>query len=257
MGLIRISRPWTRQPQGVVGINRNNPLGRNLNMLLMTVGGRVIDLVNPNEVWTPGGDAKSKVTSAGIAASFDGTGDYFTCTGYARYSGNGTIFAWFPTIRGLVGSGQMLLCTSAIYTYIANDSVFHFTGLVNNVNTGAIFNSTNTSIVLTNFGVGSGIYTNGVLDKSGGSPGAFPAGAKTLRYGDYTGGGFGLNADCVILGWTNDTWTAKEAKAFHDNPWQLFAPLPARIWAPSGGVAPTFRPWYAPQRSRGIGIGMR
>jgi len=58
-------------------------------------------------------------------------------------------------------------------------------------------------------------------------------------------------------------WSAPQAfsasyvSAFSVNPWQLFAPLPARIWAPPSGVAPTFRPWYAPQRSRGIGIGMR
>ena len=41
------------------------------------------------------------------------------------------------------------------------------------------------------------------------------------------------------------------------NPWQLFMPLRDRPHDLSGGVAPTFKPWYAPQRSRGIGIGMR
>jgi hypothetical protein len=40
------------------------------------------------------------------------------------------------------------------------------------------------------------------------------------------------------------------------NPWQLFAPIPAKMWdAPSGVLPPAFIPWWASQRSRTIGAG--
>jgi hypothetical protein len=40
------------------------------------------------------------------------------------------------------------------------------------------------------------------------------------------------------------------------NPWQLFAPIPAKMLdAPSGVLPPAFIPWWASQRSRTIGAG--
>jgi hypothetical protein len=72
----------------------------------------------------------------------------------------------------------------------------------------------------------------------------FWPGTKTLNFGGYTGGSdWDTDADIVIAGYTSESWTEAQARAFHDNPWQLFQ---RREWGPfgagGGGGAQTLTP---------------
>ena len=99
MALITLRAPRTSQPQDLPALDYSNALAKNLKMLLMPVGRQLVDVVNPSVIWTPNGNATTKPTSNGVAASFDGTDDYYSTTGYSNISGFGTFFMFASSIR--------------------------------------------------------------------------------------------------------------------------------------------------------------
>lgn len=233
---------WTRQPQQPVDVDRNG-LGKGVQMLLTQVGGKVVDVANPSVIWTPNGNAKTKAAPKGVVATFDGVDDYFSATGYSHIVGaRGTFFIWLPRVGAFdtygtvwfgTNTGAASFFQSTSLTAVCFGSGSFATGTVT-----SIANSTNTSLVFSaNTTVNTQRYfrngiSEGTLDAS--TPTAFAPGSKTFNFGRYVAGTtWDADADILIAGFTTEVWGAAQAKAFHDNPWQLFAPTSRKIWVPA------------------------
>lgn len=214
-------------------------LGEGVQILLMPLGGRLVDVANPSVIWTPNGNAGIKATNEGIAAAFDGSGDYFSTTGYPNLTGaRGTFFMWAPRVGIAPNYGQVWLVTNtggvcAFQSPASAGTAYCFgSGAV----TGAsvVGNSINTSLVFSaNTIAGSQRYFRNGLPEgtpdTGATPTAFPSGNKFFNFGRYMGGNsWDADADIVIAGFTTEVWGAAQAKQFHENPWSVFK-TPARI----------------------------
>lgn len=237
MALVTIRTPRYRQPQDAPALDYSNALVKNLRMLLIPQGGRLIDLVNPSEIWTPNNNATVKPSTSGIAASFGGVDDYFACTGYAAMSGYGTFFMFSSSIRGMDGAGTIWFGYSGLYFQSHPSQMYSFSArlLPDPPN---VSGAKNTSIVFTGNTSGSAGYVDGVLAGTGSAGTAITTGPKSLAFGKYIVGSiWDANADIEIAGFSSDVWTADMAKSFHANPWQLFAPHESFIWVPDAAAA--------------------
>lgn len=236
MALVTIRTPRYRQPQDAPALDYSNALAKNLKMLLIPQGGQLIDLVNPSEIWTPNNNATVKPSTSGVAASFDGTDDYFSCTGYAGMSGYGTFFMFSSSIRGLDNAGSVWFGTSGIFFQSQSYQMFSFAAQIGGAPN--VSGTKNTSVIFTGNASGSAGYVNGALINTGSAGTAFATGSKSLTFGKYVGGSvWDANADIEIAGFSSDVWTANMAKSFHANPWQLFAPHESFIWVPDAAAA--------------------
>lgn len=226
-----IRRVRTSQPLDAnVGISPDWG-GAPLKMLLMQSGGALVDLVNPKTVWTPNNNATKKATPNGMGVTFDGVDDYFSATGYENITGaKGTFFMWAPRIGALDTNGTVWFGTNtgsvAAFQSINNTAYCFGSASFNPGTITSVANSSNTSLVFTaNTTINTQRYyrngvSEGTLDAT--TPTAFAAGSKSFNFGRYIGGTtWDADADIVIAGFTTDVWTAAQAKAFHDNPWQL------------------------------------
>ena len=236
MALVTIRTPRYRQPQDAPALDYSNALAKNLKMLLIPQGGQLIDLVNPSEIWTPNNNATVKPSTSGVAASFDGTDDYFSCTGYAGMSGYGTFFMFSSSIRGLDYFGTVWFGSSGVYFQNNPSQMFSFSTRI--VGAPDISGTNNTSVIFTGNGSVTAGYVNGRLVNTGAPGVALETGSKSLTFGKYVGGSmWDANADVEIAGFSSDVWTADMAKSFHANPWQLFAPHESFIWVPDAAAS--------------------
>lgn len=236
MALVTIRTPRYRQPQDAPALDYSNALAKNLKMLLIPQGGRLIDLVNPSEIWTPNNNATVKPSTSGIAASFDGTDDYFSCTGYAGMSGYGTFFLFSSSIRGLDSLGTVWFGSSGTYFQNNGGQMYSFSTQI--LYTPNVSGTKNTSLIFTGTGSGTAGYVNGLLASTSSAGTALATGSKSLTFGKYVGGpSWDANADVEIAGFSSDVWTENMAKSFHANPWQLFAPHESFIWVPDAAAA--------------------
>lgn len=251
--LITGQRVWTSQPGWPAPVSRYG-LGRGVQMLLLPVSGVLIDVVN-GRVWSPSGNANAgKPTNRGLSASFDGTDDYYAYTGYPEIVGSvGTFFIWLPRIGAFDGNGSLFWgtnTTASVYFQMTNIHQPVAFGAVVGASTNDIRNTTNRSLVFASDGTAAGkrFIADGTAAISGGgsSPVAFAAGNKSFRFGAWVGGAtFDCDMDCVVAGYTTRVWSEIEARAFHANPWQLFAPLPRRVFAPSVAAGGGFQAAWA------------
>lgn len=216
---------YTKQPQEAVDIDWGG-LGKGMQMLLMQQGGRLVDLVNPHVAWAPVNGATSAPTTAGVASSFNGTASrVFQATGYASMGGvNGTFFLWMPRFGAYDIAGSIFLSTPSadLYVQLTPDGRVFLTGAQA---TGApnIANTRNCSVVFSSRASQTAVMFNGVERVSNVNNRIVNAGTKTLNFGGYTGGtDWDTDADIVIAGYTSEAWTEAQARAFHENPWQLF-----------------------------------
>jgi hypothetical protein len=220
-------------------------------MLLLPRAGRLLDVVNPSTIWTPSGNAKTKGVGSSVgsamAATFDGSGDYYSATGYSNIvGGTGTFFMWASRIGVLLGSGPVYFSTNTgtiIVFQLATSNLGYSFTTPTSANIPNIGNTINRSICFTGSSARIGIYFNGgLVGSSASAASAFSAGSKTMRFANYAGGsGWDSDADIVIAGFTDRVWTGIDALSFHKNPWQLFEPLPRSIWVPvsAGATVPT------------------
>jgi len=218
-------------------------------MLLLPMDGALVDVVN-GRVWTRGGNASaSKGTPQGVAATFDGVDDFFSFTGYPEIVGNtGTFFLWMPRVGVYDANGHVYLgsntTSSSWFQLDVSHRPYVFGSLINVVGPD-IRSSSNRSLVFSSDGTAASkaYFVDGTLQASGGAgaPVAFAAGNKTFRFGAWAGGGlWDCDMDCVVAGFTTRTWSDVQARAFHENPWQLFEPEPARVYfsEAAGGGGP-------------------
>lgn len=219
---------------------RGDGLGLGVQLLLLPVSGALIDVAT-GRLWVSNGNARSMAAAkAGRAVTFDGNGDYYSHTGYPELVGNvGTFFAWLPRINGFDTNGSVLFgtnTTASSFFQVSNTSTFVF-----GADTGsgsAVSNTLDTSLVFSSDGTAAGkrFFVNGALFNSGGAsaPVAFAAGPKSFQFGAWIGGAlWDCNMECVVAGFTTRTWSHAEARAFHINPWQLFAPDPIEVYWPT------------------------
>jgi hypothetical protein len=243
VGISRILLPWDSQPQEPAELAKEGPIPTGgMKMLLMPTRTGLVDLVNPNQIWTPTNQASITVGPKGLQATLDGVNDYWASTGYPDIVGNvGTFFCWSPRIGTPDTNGQIWWSTStgtAIFfqtTAVSTNDAWCFSQEIATVGVSDIYSSTNSSLVWSSDGTAAGksFFHNGVSKgtASGVAPSSFSAGDKTFNFGRYTGSTtIDVNADTVIAGFTTDVWTTEHARLFHENPWQLFAPR--IIWVP-------------------------
>lgn len=240
-----LRRRFKAQPQYAAPIDREG-LGRGAQFLFNPAVGPV-DLVT-SRAWTPGGDASVVVSQHGKAFNFDGNGDYLEFTGYPEINSSaGTFAAWFPRVGIASGFGHIYFVesTGAVYHQVQPSGTIYFGGSPSSASIPGWFNTTNRSLVLTSDGTAAGTqcYIDG---KDSGltwasPPGAWPAGNKTLRIGNY-GGGSAWDTDGSMLSVLQESrpWAAVEAKTFHESQGKaLFKALQRRLWYPvasaSGG----------------------
>jgi hypothetical protein len=207
-------------------------LGKGLKMLLMPVNGRLIDTVNPTQIWAPQNSAAVVGTHRGMAAG-GGLTDHWTSTGYSNISGNvGTFFCWFTRIGDHDASGHIMWgsdTTTNVYFQLGVDTDtkgWCFSQQVTGMPTlTAAYNNTNRSEVYSSDGTAAGksIYLQGVDvgTANGSTPSSFAAGSKTFAFGKWNGGNnWDTDADCLIAGFTDEVWT--EQQAYSDIPIAMY-----------------------------------
>ena len=262
-----IRRPWTTQPQVATGIDWSNPLTRGLHWAFgVSPGGK--SLYDPVRLgfaafhqnagtfaqsWVPHPGAKGYA----VVSSDSGVGSDITIQiGNATGSGCPLNAPTGTTGRSCtVQWGINLAATPSDYAVIYDSSAAAYQLLIRLTtaakvqvvwpgqyilleSSGAIpvgIDTVVTVVVAPNY---VAIYFNGILDSSTGA-GGDPNWAIGQSY-IFGLGAAGLNG---TKWWAPTAWSRallpSEIASGAANPWQLFAPLPRRIWAPSAGGAAT------------------
>lgn len=198
------------------------------------------------------GRAWSKVNSPVIAAGRHGfemqvAGSYYDYSGYPEITGSrGTFFAWLPVVGAPSSFGGIYFSSSSPIVFahqITNGNLpILSTSLNGNVSVSPWFNTTGRALVASTDGTTSGtrLFIDGIDTNQTftGSAANFGTGNKSLRLGGYAGGGsWDANCSILIAGYTTQLWGNNEAKAFYEDPWQIFQPQERRLWptsAPAG-----------------------
>lgn len=229
MANLILPRRFAKQPQTAAPIDYAG-LGRDMRILWNPAAGPV-DLVT-GRVWTPGGDVTTRASSNGQVFSFDGVDDYFAYTGYPELTGNvGTFFLWatfvgIPDTHGHVffGASTPNVCGSQIYPDLR---VSIGSNTPSSGNLSSWFGTANRSVVFASGGAAATTkcYLDGIdsllawID----APKAWGAGDKNFNLGRYVGGSlWDFSGSILVAGFTDAVWGTAEARAFHENPWQLF-----------------------------------
>ena len=253
-----ISTTRTTQPQGAARVNFGNPLTTGLGFLGVGSSSRL--LVLPGLPITIQGSAP-RVGGRGVGwytSALPETANTSLTTSSGNGSGDYCIFA----LAAPVASG-----TSAVMLAQYSDSFVHQARLQANLNgsnseaSGAFaFTDIDAAGVFSTVGVGSGVtdgkphlfcgnrrgttyelWIDGILSATATQTARDihdPAGTKILIGADPAGARPSL-APVFLVGGFNRSLSASEAQQFGNNPWQLFAPEPRRIWMPSASGLPT------------------
>ena len=254
MALLRPS-VWTQQPQQACEIDWSNPITQGLAIAVMpnANSARELTLSTPS---AKVGSPSNSVGSRGVASIGSGGANYFTFTDYDKYDlvGPITVIAVVDGISGGVSGGY--LSKGPIDT--ANTPFFFGrSGAIVSLSRGGAsdyqrFNTTNTVTVpgapcvfgVTQNGVlGSGATCNYYLN--GVTPGSSAGGgmANTVAAANALPVRFAGTTEKVYLALAfNRVLSGAEIKSLSDNPWQIFKPIPRRIFAPvsaSGGATIT------------------
>jgi hypothetical protein len=259
-----LKRPWTTQPQFPTGIDWGNPLTSSLRWAFGAyAGGKFIFdparigksafAVNAGTYGQSWGAAPAGMV---ITSSDTGVGaDIAIRVGNATGSGSptnapsgstGVSFTFHCGVR-MVGapSGNASLLWSAfaggsgilirINTSLQIEVVQPGVAIL--LTSSAISANVNVAITVTYNKNFLGIYLNGKLDTSSSSVGDVAWVTNQTAIFDW--GAVGINGS---QWWAPTAWSrtlgAGEVAAIYANPWQLFAPLPRRIWAPAAGAPP-------------------
>ena len=97
------------------------------------------------------------------------------------------------------------------------------------------------------------IFRNGVYFATKASPHVYIP--NPLRAFSNGANATGTNTPFIL--WFTQQLSAADIAFLSAYPEAVYLPIRNTLWSLESGAAPTFKPWYAPQRSRGIGIGMR
>jgi len=244
-GMIWTSKTRTRQPSGPVGINRSNPVSRQIIDSLLFSNGIPINVARTSSTISKTGTPVTEITSKGVA-SYLSAGASWNITSSTNYAaGDFTIrcvvmFRAFGSYATLIdkdnGAGfreiAFFLDTSGNINYIG-------IGGVNNTDSVSLGLSLNVlyDIVITRVGSTVAFYVDGRFK-----------GNPTLPYSGTTGSanplvlarnssGGGVNTNAVFLSF--DTWSrglsSPEINSLYQNPWQLYVPEKRPLFFSTGG----------------------
>ena len=240
MGRIRV--PWTSQPQTAVGIDRSNPITRGLVFALNAANRRdsisgataVLSGTSYQAVGPAGIPHKSPTTqvpgaftyTVNIASAFDCTTIVVFRSVTAQAAAVGV-----PTLN--FNSAEPVLFSST-----GSQSVFSTTG--------------NPSTTITTLSAGrvyvlAGVkrvnsqeqYVNGVKVTTNVTGNRAVGAITTVSVGRPSGGNNIENAEYYEVLHFNRALSPHEVAVLSANPWQVFAPLERRIWAPAAGGGTT------------------
>lgn len=238
MGVWDIRRPWTRQPQIIAPVNQGNPFTAGLEFLWVPVGTGV-DVARRA--------ISSAINSPELVVKPGGRGPNLNGSNQAVSLG-----------RIFTGSAGTMLLYANFPTGTANSKMFfgQSSDAAGNLGIGIWGTGYSTVGGTTTFGTQSAgehiligghdaagmvAYADGVLTDSNATASSFTgdaAYAASLGSFFYSGGRiFYANETPYLAAFWNRKLSRSEAEALSDNPWQLFQPLPRRIWAPAAGVA--------------------
>ena len=240
MGRIRV--PWTSQPQTAVGIDRSNPITRGLVFALNAANRRdsisgataVLSGTSYQAVGLAGIPHKSPTTqvpgaftyTVNIASAFDCTTIVVFRSVTAQAAAVGV-----PTLN--FNSAEPVLFSST-----GSQSVFSTT---NNASTTITTLSAGRVYVL------AGVkrvnsqeqYVNGVKVTTNVTGNRAVGAITTVSVGRPSGGNNIENAEYYEVLHFNRALSPHEVAVLSANPWQVFAPLERRIWAPAAGGGTT------------------
>lgn len=276
--MLKIERPWTRQPQGVARINWGNPIANGV-VFATSFGAGPFDLFS-NRLATPYGGIGQGVGRNGRGAAVNSANKAYEWSADPFAKNAGTIAVLSTVLASGTADGCIFAVTSSadsgVAPYIAlavktNGSggviAQHSFGGVSGTITPSYTNTVGASelIALRAAPVGEGsqtvsIYSNGVL---AGAAGANISGSLTYSAGrrfvvgeDYRLASRNSNRNIELAVAWDRRISDHELDAFVRNPWQLFAPR--RIWVPvtAAPTGPTVTALLR-QRSQFIGSGLR
>ncbi|SEO52438.1 hypothetical protein [Nitrosovibrio sp. Nv6] len=241
MSLVIRPGPLVTQPQHAAQIDYAG-LAKGVR-ILFNPGVGPFDLVTGRS-WTPGGNAAIATGQNGKVFSFDGEDDFYACDGYPELTGNiGTFFAWCPMVGAGDVNGHVLFGTSSpnVSAYEIYPDLRVSVGSNNPSSAGlsSWFNTKNRSIVFASGGTAQTcrVFLDG---KETGltwtaAPVAWGPGNKNFNLGRYIGGAFrDFNGTILVAGYTDAIWGEAEARAFRENPWQLFKTRAEKWWTVAG-----------------------
>lgn len=237
MSSITLRNRFIRQPQNVAPIDQAG-LAKGIRILWNPALGPT-DLVT-GRIWAAGGNAAIVPAQNGKVFSFDGVDDYYAYTGYPELASNvGTFFTWCPIVGAPDTHGHVLFGASSpnVSGYQIYPDLRATIGS-NSPSSGTLpswFNTKNRSIVFVSGGTAATckVFLDG---KETGltwtdPPKAWGAGNKNFNLGRYVGGNlWEFNGAILIAGFADAVWGAAEARAFHENPWQLFKAPARKQW---------------------------
>jgi hypothetical protein len=235
MSLI-LKSPWTRQPQFVTGIDWQNSLAKGL--AFATVGSTFVDQVSgaaavlsgaSNKYAGPVGMAYRSPTTqiagrwtfaVAIPAAFN-----ITALVVTRGFNTGTPNSGVPTIN-------FVATDTALFAQSGNGTIFQSAGN-STANSSLVLGSTNV-VVGVKLGATNYQYVNGILKNSAATGNRTVGAVNAVNIGRPSGNNVEQQEYYAAFYFTR-ALSAKEIALLSANPWQLFAPLPRRIWAPAGG----------------------
>lgn len=238
------TRPWAKQPQIAVGINKTNPITNGL-VLAVLPHSDVNIVTGQRSLNTPTGLTRSGLAT-GISTQFPGaSGGYLSytlqvgggdmtgfCIVNTASTASQTFLGAFPSGGGSLGN--YLDCESGHFTSVSTS------GANWTLAASSLSQTTNADVrVGARFfsGAGRDIWENGILTGTD-STVRTVTGLDRIIIGAYYASGFDQvqMAGAVYLSlWWNRALSPEEMRSISDNPWQVFAPLRRFLWIPSAG----------------------
>jgi len=236
-GILR-SRVRTTQPQQAVGINWSNPMSSQL--LMAAVGGIKINLISGASPILAVGSLRTIVSEKGVALTSNSSSDYHD---YAINYGPEYTIVNYGVSRGGSGISMYLdddnSSSSRKFQFRTNQNKVEFIPFSG---TSYIVVNAAGDIAVPHVAVATITSTGNVSvfynkTKSTGTLGGVPNSGTSVRVGGFKGGGQYLNGDIYLQYVFNRALSDVEVFSIVNNPWQIFAPEPRRIFSiVSGGL---------------------
>lgn len=238
---VRPAALWRRQPEGSSRLDPSHPLASGMKFL-GTPNNGPRDLVVGTPTWTDLGLIPPVVRrTRGLIWGMQADGESWQYTGNENITGNiGTFFVAMHETSGAGLNGHVLwgtnTTTAVPFFMAAGGGVQGWGQDINGATSTSYFNNPNfqTIVMSSRDGTAAGVnyWNNGKLNANGAggvAPSSFASGAKYFRIGAWAASaGFNVQGEMLLIGYTSRAWGESEARAFHDNPWQMFEPQPSR-----------------------------
>lgn len=238
-----IQTPWARQPQQAVGIDWSNPITRGLvDVIDMTGKPRSVILGTPATTFGTA-PSYSAATAKGLAvdtrSAFGGVyfsrsdGKYATAAqthiAVAEFTAASAYYAGYFATATSDGATNSFSLQS---TGGGSDALVYPGGTFATGAESALFNTGINVVGLSGSGTFN-LYKNGKLVSSGSSTPASQSTSRLVVFGERSANsGYATKGRSVLHLFYNRHLSATEHAIIAENPWQIFKPIPRRIFVP-------------------------